>query len=125
MLHDLGVGSIGIIGAARSALLFAKDPSDPSGNRKVMAREKGNLAQVWPSLAYELVSSEEHGCARVRWLGKSTQTAATLLAEPRIEKTTAIDAAAAFLRETLADGPVTSRSASSTSASKRVVMYAK
>ncbi len=102
-----GGGSIGIIGAARSALLFAKDPSDPSGNRKVMAREKGNLAPVWNSLAYELVSSEEHGCARVRWLGESAQTAATLLAVPvSNEEISAIDKAAAFLRETLADGPV-------------------
>jgi hypothetical protein len=102
-----GGGSIGIIGAARSALLFAKDPSDPSGNRKVMAREKGNLAPAWISLAYELVPSEEHGCARVRWLGESAQTAATLLAVPvSNEEVSAIDKAAAFLRETLADGPV-------------------
>jgi len=102
-----GGGSIGIIGAARSALLFAKDPSDPSGDRKVMAREKGNLAPAWISLAYELVPSEEHGCARVRWLGESAQTAATLLAVPASsEKASAIDKAAAFLRETLGDGPV-------------------
>jgi 5S rRNA maturation endonuclease (ribonuclease M5) len=102
-----GGGSIGIIGAARSALLFAKDPSDPSGNRKVMAREKGNLAQVWPSLAYELVSSEEHGCARVRWLGESAQSAATLLAVPATsEEVSVIDEATAFLREILADGPL-------------------
>jgi hypothetical protein len=102
-----GGGSIGIIGAARSALLLAKDPSDPSGNRKVMAREKGNLAPAWNSLAYELASSEEHGCARVRWLGESAQTAATLLAVPASsEEVTAIDEAAAFLRDALADGPV-------------------
>jgi len=102
-----GGGSIGIIGAARSALLFAKDPSDPSGNRKVMAREKGNLAPAWNSLAYELVSSEEYGCARIRWLGESAQTAATLLAVPASsEEVSAIDEAATFLRDALADGPV-------------------
>ena len=64
-----GGGSIGIIGAARSAVLLAKDPTDPSDRRRVMARVKGNLAPEWPSLAYELVPAEEHDCSRVRWLG--------------------------------------------------------
>ncbi len=78
-----GGGSIGIIGAARSAVLLAKDPTDPSDRRRVMARVKGNLAPEWPSLAYELVPAEEHDCSRVRWLGVSDQSAARLLQEPQ------------------------------------------
>src|SRR5262249_44356010 len=45
-----GGGSIGIIGAARSALLVAKHPQDPG--RRVLARTKGNLSAQPQALSY-------------------------------------------------------------------------
>src|SRR5262245_44159522 len=47
-----GGGSIGIIGAARSALLVGEDPDDP--DRRILARNKGNLSAPVPSLTYRL-----------------------------------------------------------------------
>lgn len=47
-----GGGSIGIVGACRSALLAARDPLNPA--RCVLGHVKSNLAALAPSLAYEL-----------------------------------------------------------------------
>ncbi len=102
-----GVGSIGIIGAARSAVLFAKDPSDPSERRRVMARSKGNLAPLWSSLAFELESAneEEHACSRVRWLGVSDQSVARLLQEPvSAEERDELEEIAELLKQVVIDG---------------------
>ena len=73
-----GGGSIGIIGAARVGLLAAHDPDDES--RRVLAGLKCNLAPLPEALAYRLVDSPEHGCARVEWLGASAHSAGALLA---------------------------------------------
>lgn len=43
-----GGGSIGIIGAARSGLLVAKDPDDPDGERRILVPTKSNLAKLPP-----------------------------------------------------------------------------
>lgn len=76
-----GGGSIGIIGAARAAFLVARDPDDE--DRRVFAVTKSNLAAEPPSLAYRLVDSPEHGCARVEWEpGTVEHTAASLLRVP-------------------------------------------
>jgi len=75
-----GGGSIGIIGAARSGLLVAKDPDDPNG--RVLASTKSNLAKLPISLAFDL-SKAEDGALRLGWKGESTHTAESLLAAPR------------------------------------------
>jgi RecA-family ATPase len=52
-------GSIGFGGAARSVLLFAKDPDDPkgeAGNRRVLAHVKCNVGKERPSIAYRIES---------------------------------------------------------------------
>ncbi len=77
-----GGGSIGIIGAARSGLLVAKDPDNP--DRRILASTKCNLAKLPPSLAYDL-SADDHGRLRVGWIGESTHTAESLLAVPQNE----------------------------------------
>jgi hypothetical protein len=79
-----GGGSIGIIGAARVGLLAAVDPEDES--RRVLAAIKSNLAAMPEALAYQLVDSPEHGCARVEWLGVSQHNAGQLLAGPQDEE---------------------------------------
>jgi hypothetical protein len=77
-----GGGSIGIIGAARSALMVMPDPDDETECRRVLAVSKCNLAPRAPSLAYHVETSEEHDCGRVVWEGQSRHTAVTLLSGP-------------------------------------------
>ena len=98
-----GGGSIGIIGAARSGLLVAKDPDDPSGLRRILASSKCNLAVQPLALAYHL---ESYGDAvRVVWEGETGHTAAGLLAIPTgSEDRSAIDEAKGFLRDVLSAG---------------------
>lgn len=73
-----GGGSIGIIGAARSGLLAARDPDDPE--LRVLAVTKANLAREAPSMGYRLVEAD--GAVAVEWLGQSERRAAELLGVP-------------------------------------------
>lgn len=102
-----GGGSIGIIGAARSALLVARDPADPTGARRVLAPVKGNLASPPPSLAYHL-EAPAGGALRVVWDGPVALTADTLVDAQRgrdAAPPTALAQACDLLRAILADGP--------------------
>jgi AAA domain-containing protein len=72
-----GGGSIGIIGAARSGLLVAKDPDDE--NRRVLAVVKSNLAREAPSLSFT-VETAPNGAAIIAWRGQSGHTANALVA---------------------------------------------
>jgi len=99
-----GGGSIGIIGAARSALIAAADPDDEEGRRRILAPVKVNIAAMPPALAYQLVPDDLHGCARVQWLGGSDQTASGLLGDPAAaEERTERDEAAEWLTGWLTD----------------------
>ena len=99
-----GGGSIGIIGAARAGMVVAKDPEDPTGERRVLAVVKCNLAAPPPSLAYRLAAD---GPVRVEWLGETALTADALLSSTiGGEERTALAEAEDFLREVLSDGPV-------------------
>jgi hypothetical protein len=99
-----GGGSIGIIGAARSGLLVAKDPDNP--DRRVLASTKCNLAKMPASLAFDL-STADNGALRVGWIGESAHTAESLLAAPRDDEDKgAVQEAVEVLRSILANGPV-------------------
>lgn len=74
-----GGGSIGIVGAARSAFLVARDQDD--NDRRLFAVTKSNLAGEAPTLAYRLVSTE-HGCARVEWEAEPVEVTASQLLAP-------------------------------------------
>jgi hypothetical protein len=101
-----GQGSIGIVGAARSALLVAKHPEDE--DRRMLASLKSNLAKPAPSLMFVLVESA-NGNARVEWKGETTLSAAALLAAPADpEERSALEEAMEFLRDELESGPVES-----------------
>lgn len=99
-----GGGSIGIAGAARAVHVVAIDPDDESGQRRLLAPVKVNIAIKPPTMAYRLVSDERYGCARVVWDGTVAATADELVniepAEDRQERVTAVD----FLCEALAHG---------------------
>jgi len=104
-----GGGSIGIIGAARSGLLVARDPDDSSGQSRILALTKGNLGPSCSSLRYSI---EQHtsGSIYVRWSGESTHEAAALLALPGGEDgRTSLDEAGEFLRSVLEDGPLSAK----------------
>src|SRR5215218_3327116 len=104
-----GLGSIGIIGAARSGLLLAADPDNPE--RRILAVAKGNLARPPASLAFHLEDVPGTTVARLVWDGESVWTATQLLhaqtdaAGAGAARHSVIDEARAWLRETLAAGP--------------------
>jgi AAA domain len=110
-LHRVG-GSIGIPGAVRSALLLARDPGDPEGERgvrRVLAHVKCNVASLAPSLSYEiepvlLAGDDRIKTARLRLVGESEHSGHDLLATPDPEQRTALDEAIDVLRAELADG---------------------
>jgi hypothetical protein len=98
-----GGGSIGIIGAARSGLLVARDPTQPSD--RVLAVTKTNLAQAPASLRFRL-QVVGHKVCRVDWCGNCPLGADELLGiqdSPRDRS--AIAEASAFLQEFLKAGP--------------------
>ncbi len=102
-----GGGSIGIIGAARSGLLVARDPDDDS--RRVLASIKSNLGPAPPSLTFSIETVD--GVPRISWAGRSQHSAATLLEQPASsEERSALDEATDFLAEQLKDGAVESKS---------------
>jgi hypothetical protein len=100
-----GGGSIGIIGAARAAFLFASDSGEPRSERHIFARIKGNLCPVPPSLAYRIEPSGLS--AVVRWEGEVDITAADLLATFTMQSgAEKVGRAVRFLAKKLSSEPV-------------------
>lgn len=98
-----GSGSIGFVGACRSAWLVAADPTDPS--RRVLAQVKNNLAPPQPSLAF-CVGSRADGEPELRWLGHTDWSADELLGgETSARDMPARDQACLFLTRFLKHGP--------------------
>lgn len=103
-----GGGSIGIIGAARTGLLVARDPRDPEGKNCILAVVKSNLAEHAPSLCYTVTQTATGAC-RVTW-GETTDQAANDLLVPILQSGQAAQGEAEeFLRATLAEGPIASQ----------------
>lgn len=99
-----GGGSIGIVGAARVALLLGTDPQDEA--RRVLAPVKNNLSKPAASLAFRLVDGGgEYGAARVEWEGETDHSAQDLLQRQSGRASPERDEAEAFLQELLAEGP--------------------
>jgi hypothetical protein len=99
-----GGGSIGIIGAARSGLLVARDPD--RDDARVLASTKSNLCAPPSSLGWHLEDTES-GVAHVVWDGPSEHGADALLSLPASgDERTAREEAKDFLRDFLAAGPV-------------------
>lgn len=99
-------GSIGIVGAARTAFLVSPHPEDPE--RKVIACVKSNIGPIPPALSYRIVGTV-NGSARVRFeRGTVNITADQLLAaeaESAAGKGKAVAEAENFLRDRLKEGP--------------------
>jgi 5S rRNA maturation endonuclease (ribonuclease M5) len=103
-----GGGSIGIVGAARIALLVGRDGDDEQ--RRVLAGVKSNIGPLPRSLAYRLEEAP-NGAVRVRWEdGECSLRAADLLALPTdVEERGQLHDAADFLREVLDAGPLAAK----------------
>ena len=72
-----GVGSIGIIGSARTGLLVAVDPDDDTG--RILAPLKSNLSRLAPSLKFRLEVHSILNVCRVAWTGTSPHRADRLI----------------------------------------------
>jgi hypothetical protein len=94
-----GGGSIGIIGAARSALAVAQHPNDDE--LRVLVPQKGNLSKKAKSLSYTIVTAENHA-ARIEWRGTVNLNADELLNVNQGE----LARAKAWIADGLKDGPV-------------------
>jgi len=101
-----GAGSIGLIGAARSGLLVAADPSDPT--RRVLASTKTNGGALSESLSFRPVARADS--VAVEWLGVSPYSARSLLeAQADCQSRSERDDAMTFLYATLFSGPMLAR----------------
>jgi hypothetical protein len=102
-----GGGSIGFVGACRSAWLIAPDPHAPG--RRVLAQVKNNLAPAQPSLTYS-VSAPGGAPPTLSWLGPSPWAADQLLARAGLALSKGVprERARDFLADFLEERPRTS-----------------
>jgi AAA domain len=114
-LYRVG-GSIGLTGAARSVLLFAKDPEDLEGERgryRILAQAGSNYGQQQPSRRYVIeptllpADDDVPVVETIRLVdeGEVEIAASDLLATPSSEERGALDEACHFLRGELTNGP--------------------
>lgn len=97
-----GGGSIGIIGAARSALVVGRDPGDPF--RCILAPTKCNLCAHPPALVY---SHEPVGdVSRIAWGEEVDLAAEDILVQSRPGRQTKLDRCCSTMRDLLSRGPV-------------------
>jgi hypothetical protein len=128
-----GSGSVGIVGAARSALMVmvAADPDDETA--RIMASSKSNLAPLAPALRWRLVDAGGVGC--IEWEGVADGVTADDLAQQAVPKREDDEAglqerAESAWREVLANGKVPSKDAvrdvaQMTGASERTIRRAR
>jgi hypothetical protein len=105
-----GGGSIGIIGAGRSALLVAPDRTSP--DVRILGHLKCNVARKASSLRYRIVEAE--GAGRVEWLGTVDIPADELLRVPDRGDSAdsgVLGAVANAFQTVLHDGPMLSKEA--------------
>lgn len=105
-----GGGSIGIVGAARSAILVAKDPSNDQ--RCFMLPHKANWSSLRPAISYSTEDVEvtdgrlKVQTSQIKWGGEVGITAEDLLAQiTEVSDESGLKEAGLFLRQQLADGP--------------------
>lgn len=109
-------GSTAFGAAARSVLLFARDPDDPdeaAGRRRVLSHVKCNVAPLATSQLYEVDpillpqrgDEPEAVTARLRLIGETSRNGADLLGRDVDHERSALEEAVDFLREELAQCP--------------------
>jgi hypothetical protein len=97
-----GGGSIGIIGAARSALVVGRDPNDRT--KRVLASNKSNLGPSPKSIYYSLEPSGN--VAKIGWGEVCDLTADEILGQPGDrQRQSVLDQCSQAVRDFLSDGP--------------------
>jgi hypothetical protein len=103
-----GGGSIGILGAARTALIVGVNPFDET--TRILAVSKSNIGLIPPAWRFKVVGKsymegdKKIEAAAIEWLGTTNISADQLVSET-VEKASAINEAMEFLAEALKDGP--------------------
>jgi hypothetical protein len=95
-----GLGTIGIVGAARAGLLVAQDPRD--AKRFVLTALKSNHGSTPDALAYRI--KDERGVAVVEWIGPTAVTAEEASRGPDRAEPKGVLAAAEWLVQALSAG---------------------
>ena len=96
-----GGGSIGIVGAARSNLLLAREPGNP--DRRVLAIVKSNFGGIADALAFKIVAME--GVPVIEWAGTVNHTPESLLAaEGSPDRRRELNDATEYLQQELSTG---------------------
>jgi putative DNA primase/helicase len=99
-----GGGSIGIVGACRSAWMVARHPDND--RQRVLAQIKNNLAPPQSALAYEIVNDAQ-GRPQVSWQGAVDLGADELVSGgPAAVDGGQLQRAVVLLQEALAEGPL-------------------
>jgi len=102
-----GMGSMDVIGVARSAVLVAQHPDEP--DYKVMAHLKHNISERGGSWVYELRKESEGAVPILHWVGSTELTVEDLIGGDDGDRHSARDQAAEFLRGFLKEGPQPAR----------------
>ncbi len=100
-----GAGSIGIIGAARSALVVGDDPARNDEYRHVLAISKSNRSSSAGSIDYRTVRNGD-GTIGVEWLGPSNCSANEIIVSAPKHERSAFEEAIDVLNEVLSEGPL-------------------
>lgn len=95
-----GGGSIGILGACRSALLVGRDPEYPE--KCLLAVSKSNYAALAPSLRYSI--NQQKGGPLLNWELETGHEPEELLQARQLHRDLQIDKAVSFLLSYLGDG---------------------
>jgi len=93
-----GLGSIDLAAACRSVLMAGCDPDNPQ--KRGIVQIKSNLAPMGKAIGFELTDGGFY------WTGESDLTWQKILSAEDTDGKSALDEAADFLRDELADGPV-------------------
>lgn len=109
-----GGGSIGVIGAARAAILVTKDPANKS--RCLMLPHKANWSSVKDGVAYrtsDTILMTEDGAeihtSRIVWDGEASISATEALAtQVDMKESTTLEEAAQMIRDLLKEGAIES-----------------
>ena len=98
-----GLGSVSIIGLARSALLVAADPASDDKHRHMLALSKSNLASA-KSVSYQTEKCAG-GAITIKWLGVTSQSAEALASgRDSVLECSELERAMDFLYGVLLDG---------------------
>ena len=76
-----GAGSIGIIAAARMALIVAQDPLHE--HQRILATTKNNLSKKASNLTFQIVENP-HSVPYIQWLGENHQAVESFLSGPKL-----------------------------------------